>query len=91
MTDISQPMRPVRPVEVPVARVQEIVRQLAALQRELFVLDFPVAGVRVAVVVEQLGRDLTDKLYAAGQRWCDEAEDAPGRSDAACRELAPMA
>jgi hypothetical protein len=41
----------------PVARLQAIVQQ-----RELFELDFPVAGARVAVVVEQLGYALTNKL-----------------------------
>lgn len=69
----------------PVARLQAIVQQLAALERELFELDFPVAGARVAVVVEQLGHDLTNKLRGEGRLCHDEEGDGPSISDAVHR------
>ena len=61
----------------PVARLQAIVQQ-----REVFELDFPVAGARVAVVVEQLGHALTNKLRGEGRLCHDEEGDGPSISDA---------
>lgn len=69
-------------LESQMARIRAIVGQLAALQRELFALGLPIAGARIAAVAEQIGRDVSDKLHAAGQLWCDELESEPGPSSA---------
>ena len=46
-------------------RMSAIVRQLAGLQQQLFDLGYPIAGARLAVVAEQIGRDVVDRLHDA--------------------------
>jgi len=48
-----------------------IVRQLAGLQQQLFDLGYPNAGARLAVVTEQIGRDVVDRLHEADLFWLE--------------------
>jgi hypothetical protein len=65
----SDPFAP--PGDAHVIRVKAIVRQLAGLQRELFELGYSTAGAGLAVVAEQIGRDVVDRLLGAGLFWLE--------------------
>jgi L-rhamnose isomerase len=58
----GQPAEVLPIAEAGMIRIRSIVRQLASVQRELFALGFPIAGARLAVVMEQIGRDVTDVI-----------------------------